>query len=429
MILGKKNASGQLKLIPRKAIKTTTGNKKIYVVVNASEKVKNLLATTNKTTFEKAWEDAQEAYAVGADANAAKDGIAALAKNDGTNDIIMMTNDKIYEYRVKENVTYDQALNATNERQNRFSVSVSRVAARVVVTSAFEGNYELYVPNYESTGGEKVHLGTLSGLTYSVAQGERKYYLMRQFNKDKNIITPAYKNVIKGISDYSMMKDYDYSDLNKKDRAVGHTQGLDNDIASPNAVFMLPASHEYDKTGVMDPISGGFRRGNTPYVLVRATFTPDEDAIVDGVKLKKNDTFYVGEKNGLIYGKKENVQDPAYNGFVGQKCRTYLNGKVLYFAYVNPDEPKRAETHNAPVFRNNIYRINITGFSALGYNWNPFFPDGGGFDNPDPNPDKNPVVPSPLKPSDPLFDKNIYMSVDVTVLKWLVHTYDAELGL
>lgn len=101
---------------------------------------------------------------------------------------------------------------------------------------------------------------------------------------------------------------------------------------------------------------------------------------------------------------------------------------MLNYAWLNPDS--LTEPLNSPVVRNNIYHINITGYSRLGYNWNPLYPgedpDTDNPSNPDPKPG-NPDEPDiPIDPIDPLTPEETYMSVEVTVTDWWVHSYNIE---
>lgn len=416
-----KAASGQIVLVPRKAIQTTQGNKHVYVLVNASEEIRRKLAVTSKATFEANWNAIQEAYALSANAAQAKAGIEALAKVDPSDekDVVMMSNSAETTLVVKAGVTESEALKPTSS--NRAHVSVQRVAARVVVTAGAT-EYELKVPYYNGKTGEKV-LGKLTHLKYSVAQGERRFYI-QQRSSNNLIQTPSYA-FVPTETNLGGMVDYDYSGLyNRRDLPL--SQELEKDIASSNPTFLLETSHEYGKEG--GP-TGGFRKGNTPYVLVEAKLTPDPSAIVDKGNIEESGTFYVGAVNGAIYASKENVTNPEKGGRIGQGVYTYTNGKVFYFAYINPDNKDNLwKTYNAPVFRNNVYRVKVTGFKSLGYNCNPFFPSYGpnqGFPNPDGNHD--PGVQPPLHPYDPLFSEYTYMSVEVTVLKWNVKEIEVEL--
>jgi len=115
----------------------------------------------------------------------------------------------------------------------------------------------------------------------------------------------------------------------------------------------------------------------------------------------------------------------------------------LYYAWANPDVVP--DWYNSPVIRNNVYHIHITGFKNLGTNWNPLFPEdpnGTTITNPDPKPivtipdpsdPENPIVipepENPINPKDPLTTLETWMSVDVTVLPWQLHSYNVELGI
>ena len=74
--------------------------------------------------------------------------------------------------------------------------------------------------------------------------------------------------------------------------------------------------------------------------------------------------------------------------------------------------------------RNNIYHINISAFKKIGYNWNPLVP---GTDNPDPKPGNPDEPETPIDPLDPLSPEQTYMTVDISILNWTVHSYDIEL--
>lgn len=179
--------------------------------------------------------------------------------------------------------------------------------------------------------------------------------------------------------------------------------------------------------------TGEFRRGNTPYVLVRTKFTPDDNMFYNEYQrdlFKKGDgTFYRGE-DGLFYAKNRTVNPKVSKTVVPkQKYTEYKAGKVLYHAYVNPDD--RFKTLDAPAYRNNIYHISVSGFKTLGLNWNPLYPedpDTPDQKNPDPKPKDDPNTP-PYVPGDFNTPKETYLAVEVNVIPWNVHSYDIELSL
>lgn len=277
--------------------------------------------------------------------------------------------------------------------------------------------------------------------------------------------------------------------------------------------FILPTTHEYVAPPVVAPNTYKYRKGNTAYVLVRAAFVPNEIQVgedyqaahpnIAAAMTAGNITQYVTELRAavptavinndgtvatpvakttfstiaagnepaeLVYGLGTHKfysteyasQDPVFGGVAGQPIQkfkkvvdasnNFLGYKMLYFAWVNPDE--FPDWYNSPVYRNNIYHVEIDGIGGLGENWNPLVPatpskpnnDKDHPNNPDPFIPNNqvtpptppttpgvPVVPTPItpptpptppiKPSDPLTQKKTHMSVKVTVLPWQVHSY------
>jgi hypothetical protein len=184
---------------------------------------------------------------------------------------------------------------------------------------------------------------------------------------------------------------------------------------------LFETTHPYGS----DPSSTGYRKGNTPYILVRAKFTPAPAQIVGGKSLPADGTFYMGAIDGLIYASIADAQD--YNiGVQNQPVYTYTAGKVLYYVWLNPDNIQKPV--NSPVIRNNIYHVNISSFKSIGLNWNPLVPPGSNTPhNPDPQPPTGVEPPSPVNPTDPLSDSDTYMSVEVTILMWTMHTYEIDL--
>lgn len=427
------DGGNSISIVPTTAIRTTAGQKKVYAVINASAEVSQALAQANAANFENAYNDVAQEFA-----------IATLAMNDGTKDVIMASNAKECTLTVLDGVTAAEALDAANPK-NRAKVEMKRVVARVLVTT----NEESYEVKY-SDGITK--MGTVKKISYAGAQGEKKFYIGQKVVGGV-IQTPAYDYVPNAAQDIwgaTGKASYDYSDLKTHSfdnpryaaKITGElTAEQIGKEALKKSLFMYEASHKYQTNpNNTDPdfskYDGKFRRGNTPYVLVRAVFVPEATAFADGTgnTYVEGKDFYLGANN-KFYSTKENVTDPTKGGVVGQKFRHYVKGKVLYYAFVNPDRPLR--TLDAPAFRNNIYRINIKGFKTIGTNWNPLYPEDpdnpavpGTPDNPDPRPDDDPTDnPNPFNPEDPNTPKETWMSVEMSVLAWTVHSYDIELSL
>ena len=122
--------------------------------------------------------------------------------------------------------------------------------------------------------------------------------------------------------------------------------------------------------------------------------------------------------------------------------------KMIYFAWVNPDKVDPSGTGkwlNSPVYRNNIYHVQLEGVGGTGLSWNPLIPadpthpSGTTPNNPDPQtpsttvtipgnpPVTPPNIPTPVVPQNPLTPNKTFMSVKTTVLPWQVHGYKFKL--
>lgn len=417
-----------IKITPKTAIRTTPGAKRVYALVNASAEVTQKLANASATVFENVYNNVEQDFA-----------IASLAKNVAGSDIIMASNAKESTLTVLDGVTEAEAKAGT---KNRAVVEMKRLVARVVVTTKEETFQVMY-----SDGVTK--MGTVKKISYAGAQGEKKFYIGQKVVGGL-IKTPAYDyipNAAQDIWSATGKASYDYSDL--KDHTFTNNPRYATKISGTLTVeqigekslaqtlFMYEASHKYQTNSTNTDVNlydGGFRRGNTPYVLVRAVFVPEATAFADGTgnTYVEGKDFYLGANN-KFYSELANVTNPLKGGVVGQKFRHYVKGKVLYYAFVNPD--RAPGTLDAPVFRNNIYHINITGFKTIGTNWNPLFPEDpanpnpSGPENPDPKPSDDPDNPNPFNPDDPNTPKETWMSVEMSVLAWTVHSYDIELSL
>ena len=338
--------------------------------------------------------------------------------------------------------------------------------------------------------GNAVKLATITNLTYVVAQGESSLYFNQQESADPTNFkykTPNSDYVPTGTADdpaanygeaqYAM---YDYTGLwRKHDNNFGgytvptyadYNATLDGVVGKVknaeglHGEFILPNTHKFDAA---DRAQSGYRKGNTAYVLIRGKIQP-EYVYMEDKSIERNwktnhaeDDLFLGD-DGKFYQSVKAAQDPATNGNISaaaMKVKKFVKGKVLYFVWVNPDDANATKWINSPAIRNNIYHIQISGIANYVYNWNPLIPNPNkplkpgepvSPENPrDPNnpnnPDPQPSVPSvpgdpsspnkpdpnepptPLKPDDPLSLKEAWMSVDVTILPWQVHTLEVIL--
>ncbi|MBR8785634.1 Minor fimbrium subunit Mfa1 [Porphyromonas levii] len=432
----------QITITPKKAIKTTEGNKDIYVLINGTADVEAKLAQSVGTAFEEAY--AKVAMALkneGSKTVAVSTSADKIAKvNSKGYDEILMTNGEKASLDVQPNITETATLEADagDVTNNRLTVKVKRAVARVMVTTT-EKEYKIKDKN---TGAV---LGSISDINWVLGQGEASLYLMQKSSletpnysfvtsSDVNPTSNEYKNAV-GKYDYSGLwrgKDNEGIKGIKADvRAEGvYTKPVSFESTKVKGEFILPTTHEVGA----DREKTGYRKGNTPYVLVRAKFTPEVYADEGEEATQDDGTFYYGLTTRKFYKNINSVTNPAKGGAVGQGNRKYEAGKVIYWAWVNPDKTDPTQWLNSPILRNNIYHISISGFKTLGWNWNPLVPNDpdkpeDNPENPDPDPDPDPNDPDPVDPDDPLSTPETWMSVDIKVLPWKVHSYSVELGI
>jgi len=423
-------------LTPKKAIKTTAGAKAVYAVINASTDITDALNVATNPEFDTAFKTTALALANSDSSTTVSTSASKVAgvvnSEDVIKDVIAMTNSEDVTLNVQPNITSDQTLTATagDATKNRVGVKVERAVARVMVTTDST--------TYDVKSGNVV-VGTVSDITWVLAQGENSLFVQHK----ADYMTPNYNWIPTNDSVYyaDASAKYDYSGLfeNNTNKKGGTDVPTLADYATvstnPDAIgdksildgkFILPTTHTSG-----DSIASSYKKGNTAYVLVRAKYTPATYA--DGGTANADGTFYLGA-NGKYYTTSANAVDPAKGGVTNQTVAKYVGGKVLYYAWVNPDAIP--DWYNSPVLRNNIYHIHITGFKTIGTNWNPLYPEDPNSSNPtnpDPKPTPGPGEPTepvnPIDPTDPLTTPETWMSVDVTILPWQVHSYGVELGI
>lgn len=403
------------------------GNKKIYVVINSTTESDALLtATVNSTTLQQFSEkyESAELSLVAATGGSVADKVAKLENNQH---IILMTGAPINKL-MEDGVSKFEASTGT---RNNASVQFKRAVSRVLVTTT-KDSYTLAGYNPSNAQKENDFL-TLDQLHYVVAQGENHLYFQQKASTDGTaaFTTPAFDQVPRETDfsadsytqEYNQIgTNYDYAGL-KKDQ-TGNTstvKGFSVKVRNPfdptpttveelakadlngelAGQYVLPTLHKFNS----DETQTGYRKGNTPYVLVRARITPkkyiDDNGQVSDVALADDADLYYGLETGYFYVNKNHVTDAAHYGRANQKAYKYTKRVALYFAWLNPDDASKPL--NSPVVRNNIYHLHIASISQLGSNWNPLVPSGK--DNPDPFPNDNPNEPTTPRvfPHDPLY--------------------------
>ena len=403
------------------------GNKKIYVVINSTTESDALLtATVNSTTLEQFSEkyESAELALVAETGGSVADKVAKLENNQH---IILMTGAPINKL-MEDGVSKFEASTGT---RNNASVQFKRAVSRVLVTTT-KDSYTLAGYNPSNAQKENDFL-TLDHLHYVVAQGENHLYFQQKASTDGTaaFTTPAFDQVPRETDfsadsytqEYNQIgAHYDYAGLQKNQTTNTSTvKGFSVKVRNPfdptpttveelakadlngelAGQYVLPTLHKFNS----DETQTGYRKGNTPYVLVRARITPkkyiDDNGQVSDVALADDADLYYGLETGYFYVNKNHVTDAAHYGRANQKAYKYTKRVALYFAWLNPDDASKPL--NSPVVRNNIYHLHIASISQLGSNWNPLVPSGK--DNPDPFPNDNPNEPTTPRvfPHDPLY--------------------------
>ncbi len=338
---------------------------------------------------------------------------------------IIMSGKSDNPFIIQDNVSREDVITG---RMNVLTMDVTKIVSKAIVTYGATAQMRLYKdpngPQIPAAGWEDNVYGTISNVTYSVAQGGNSGYLFRRFTPEGRTMSWAYEFVPGPATgnDYGSNAStyYEYGDLNNTSRIVPLMPNGVNVAAYPG-VYLMPNTHQWGA----ELASTGYRKGNTAYALIRAKFTPDPSAIYNNASLAADGTFYFGYLDRLIYATLEDAQNAAGSAFSSQPVQTYVGGKMMYYVWLNPDNADDpTKWTNSPVIRNNIYHINIRSFNNLGTNWNPLVPPD--VSNPDPKPG-GPEPPTPVDPTDPIGDTNTYMSVDIQAIPWTVHSYDKVL--
>lgn len=587
---------GNIVFRPTKAIKVKPGVKTVFVVVNNNAKTDAVLPSnigvTTKQQFNTAYNSSNLAIEgagmyteaqLNSNTATVKTSASEIAKlvevNEGgtavKKDVILMTGPAVAQ-NINDNVTettatdYNSVSSDKDDAKNQVVVTVKRAVAKVLTTST-AASYEIKGDDPYTSAADETVLGTISNLTYTTVQSERKVYFSQQEAAEKTAQTSAKWNspaIDTEVTDqYSVAgsdkaneiaKKYDYTNLWKGYQANVDNQLLGTTVVASNLYqngtptaetigklmegdYVLPTTHTWGA----DADATKYRKGNSAYVLVRGLFKPTKinvgypeatteyknPAFVDAATtpgVAEKLTFTSTEKvpnsatrgrdgatpskpkaavdftsltedqlpetivkgtNNKFYTSVYASQDPAFNGVVGQAVEVFTKVKVgatvgykmVYVAWVNPDQTATGLWYNDPVYRNNIYHIEVEGFKGLGSAYNnlvppvpvppgvdpntPFDPqnpntphdpnDPNSPNNPNPDPKNPPVsvlVPNdptdPTIPTDPnneptptiptdtppvnvptdeLTPKATYMSVSTKVLPWQVHSYKVKL--
>lgn len=405
-------------LFPNVALKATAGHKvKAYVVLNGESTILDALQGATAAGFDGVYNGVMSKIA------------SELAENDGSNDVIMMTNtvDPV-EKEVKPGVSEGDAMAGS---VNTFMVDVERVVSRAIVTVNDGATLTVDVQNAQGTDASTI---TIKDLKYVVGQSNKQFYMIKQggyvtpstvygfvptaLTWNDAVVEPTAIFDNEGLGKLSEVRTATGADLLSKFETALKGEGT-------ASKFVLPVTHATDD----------YRKGNTTYFEVTAIFTPD---VVTGAGYTVGDDVFLGMKDGLFYrtralAEAEGQKATMYKG-TGTAVDEAERGAIMkYVLWLNPNEiPGAAAGKKAtmsPTVRNQVYHAHIKGFKQIGLPNNPLNPT----DPMNPDPDKpdapgneNPI--NPIKPEDPLQTDDTYLSVQITVLPWGIHSYEINLG-
>ena len=394
----------------------------------------------------------------------------AGTKNDG--DVVKNTNlfmangftmtSKTTKHAVAADVTKEQAF-AEQDPKNNFDFDVTRLLVKGIVVDNNKGT------NYDVKDKTDVALGTVSkeNMTFAGVNGATKSYLFNNKPTESAIHNAQAADKpetakTEGLVRLGNLKDQD-PDPEKMNfgsyTAVKVNEGVDDfagakaDVlgGKANAVYFFEnTSNDYSAT--MAKV--GYNR--YAYAKVYVTFVPNDANVrnietkdvategytefttSDGVTKKwgrwdknyKYSTasaspnsktfFYAG---GYLFG---SVDAALFDGYTRDQIYTYKDGRMAYRSLWNRVETSASDKKikDAGTYRNNIYVLEIAGFTGLGMPWDPADPN-------DPNmpldPDDKVTTPPGTDP-DVNPKSNSFMRVNAKVIPWTVYRRSVNFG-
>lgn len=393
----------------------------------------------------------------------------AGTKNDG--DVVKNTNlfmangftmtSKTTKHAVAADVTKEQAF-AEQDPKNNFDFDVTRLLVKGIVVDNNKGT------NYDVKDKTDVALGTVSkeNMTFAGVNGATKSYLFNNKPTESAIHNAQAADKpetakTEGLVRLGNLKDQD-PDPEKMNfgsyTAVKVNEGVDDFAGAKadalgsmaNAVYFFEnTSNDYSAT--MAKV--GYNR--YAYAKVYVTFVPNDANVrnietkdvetegytefttSDGVTKKwgrwdknykystaastNSKTFFYAE--GYLFG---SVDAALFAGYTRNQIYTYKDGRMAYRSLWNRVETSASDKKikDAGTYRNNIYVLEIAGFTGLGMPWDPADPN-------DPNlpqdPDDKGTTP-PGTDTDVNPKAKSFMRVNAKVIPWTVYRRSVNFG-
>lgn len=407
-------------LSPKMAVKTNAGeNVKAYVVINdVNKKITGQLNGVSAAEFDAKFKQVVKVTDLN-DLSSYADG----------KEIIVMTNSKDPEAKtIVANITEEQAKNGV---ANRIDVEVLRLTSRAIVTVKKDIAKEVTVKNkLVNNAGEEKEIETakvtISNISYATEGGALQVYPIQL----ANFMAPtAVYDFIPEAKPWEEVKTsaagiFTFDGELKEIPTTSYIDTANAENLKPAlegeefAMSLLPVTHE----------EGKYRKGNTPFFTIAAKFKAENivsEVEIGGVKYKAENltadagtTVYLGVKTGLFYSTLQKAQsmdpDNAETGVlkpeqIKQEVKEFKDGKMYYNVWINPDQPYSGtkKITKSPVYRNQVYNAHITGFKEIGM---------------------TNTYDKPFKPEDPLETENTYLSVQLKVLPYTIHSYTVDLS-
>lgn len=291
-------------------------------------------------------------------------GLTAIYQVSSANDLMNPANGFAMFSKVASNPTFVEETDATAATANKVSATVSRLLAKVAIEKGAGLQYNVLG-------------GTVSDLQFSLSNITKLYYVL------PNALNYSPTNT---LADF--YKENSYKAVNANGTA----------IKTANVSYAL------------ENISTQSLEGYSTYASIRAKFLPTKvvklsvagngsSGLVSETAPVNPQTFYVVSNAGVKYYFIDQIDAAAYDATINgatPTMSTYQDGYCFYKAYLNP-------AHNYNIFRNNLYKVNITAINGLGQS-------GDNIDNPGHE-----------------ISKPTNITIDIVVEPWAENTQDSEI--
>lgn len=400
------------------------------------------------------------------------DPVVDMAGTNNAGDVVKNTNlfmangftmtSKTAKHAVAADVTKEQAF-AEQDPKNNFDFDVTRLLVKGIVVDNKPTN------DYEVKDRADVALGKVSkeNMTFAGVNGATKSYLFNNKPTESAIHTANAASTADVAKTEGLVRLGNLTDQDPAPdtmnfgsyTAVKVNEGVESfatataDVlgGKANAVYFFEnTSNDYSAT--MAKV--GYNR--YAYAKVYVTFVPNDANVrnietkevetegytefttSDGVTKKwgrwdknykystasaspNSKTFFYAE--GYLFG---SVDAALFAGYTRDQIYTYKDGRMAYRSLWNRVEagPSDKNIKDAGTYRNNIYVLEITGFTGLGMPWDPADPN-------DPNlpqdPDDNGTTPPGTDPDVNPKAKS-FMRVNAKVIPWTVYRRSVNFG-